>query len=153
MHLEAWPGGSWLPWRAAPLGCVLVLRYFLRRGGNILLLLPGAHPATDRHTVMVQEIWQPWHPIVPEDTFLSLATPLIQMGGYKAVKKFLTKLKNTMYELVQEPSITYLYTRVQAAVWPGGVNWDWMSMIASLPNKGTAWSCTILSPALVFRGG
>ena len=22
MHLGAWPGGSWLPWRAAPLGCV-----------------------------------------------------------------------------------------------------------------------------------
>ena len=109
--------------------------YFLRRGGNILLLLPGAHPATDRHTVMVQEIWKPWHPILPEDTFLSLATPLIQMGGYKAVRKFLTKLKNTMYELVQEPSITYLYSRVQAAVWPGGVNWDWLSMIASLPNK------------------
>ena len=25
MHLGAWPGGSWLPWRAALLGCVFVL--------------------------------------------------------------------------------------------------------------------------------
>ena len=109
--------------------------YFLRRGGNVLLLLPRAQPAPDRHTMMVQDIWQTWRPIVPENTFLSLATPLIQTGGYKAVKKFLTKLKNTMYELVQEPSITYFYSRVQAAVWPGGINWDWISMIASLPNK------------------
>ena len=109
--------------------------YFLRRGGKVLLLLPGAQPAPDRHTVMVQEIWQTWHPIVPEDTFLSLATPLIQTGGYNAVKKFLTKLKSTMYELVQEPSITYFYSRVQNAAWPGGINWEWISMIASLPNK------------------
>ena len=109
--------------------------YFLRRGGNVLLLLPRAQVAADRHTAMVQEIWQAWHPIVPEDTFLSLATPLIQTHGYKAVKSFLTKLKNTMYELVQEPSITYFHSRVQAAVWPGGISWDWISMIASLPNK------------------
>ena len=24
VHLGAWPGGSWLPWRAAPLGCFAV---------------------------------------------------------------------------------------------------------------------------------
>ena len=30
VHLGAWPGGSWLPWRAAPLCCVVVLVWFVR---------------------------------------------------------------------------------------------------------------------------
>ena len=30
VHLGAWPGGSWLPWRAAPLCCVVVLVWFIR---------------------------------------------------------------------------------------------------------------------------
>ena len=30
VHLGAWPGGSWLPWRAAPLCRVVVLVWFIR---------------------------------------------------------------------------------------------------------------------------
>ena len=37
VHLGAWPGGSWLPWRAAPLGCVFVLVWFIETSAGIVL--------------------------------------------------------------------------------------------------------------------
>ena len=37
VHLGAWPGGSWLPWRAAPLGCVFVLVWFMETSAGIFL--------------------------------------------------------------------------------------------------------------------
>ena len=37
VHLGAWPGGSWLPWRAAPLGCVFVSFWFIETSAGIVL--------------------------------------------------------------------------------------------------------------------
>ena len=37
VHLGAWPGGSWLPWRAAPLCCVVVLVWFIETSAGMVL--------------------------------------------------------------------------------------------------------------------
>ena len=37
VHLGAWPGGSWLPWRAAPLCCVVVRVWFLETSAGMVL--------------------------------------------------------------------------------------------------------------------
>ena len=111
--------------------------YCLRRGGNVLTLTQHASCATDRHTAMVQEIWNSWQHIIPEGQFLDLVTRLLQRTTHANIHRFLKRLKSCFYDQLSQFSIQYLHDRTREAEWPGGITWDWIFDVATIPKKMT----------------
>ena len=109
--------------------------YFLRRGGNVLTLTQHASRAPDRHTAMVQEIWNSWQHVIPEGQFLDLITCLLQRNTHANIHRFLKRLKSCFYDQLSHFSIQYLHDRTREAEWPGGITWDWMFDVATIPKK------------------
>ena len=109
--------------------------YFLRRGGNVLTLTPHASCAADRHTVMVQDIWNSWQNIIPEGQFLDLVTRLLQRNTHANTHRFLKQLKSCFYDQLSQFSVQYLHDRTREAEWPGGITWDWIFNVATIPKK------------------
>ena len=109
--------------------------YFLRRGGNILTLTQHASCATDRHTAMVQDIWNSWQHVIPEGQFLDLITCLLQRNTHANIHRFLKRLESCFYDQLSQFSIQYLHDRTREAEWPGGITWDWIFDVATIPKK------------------
>lgn len=114
-----------------------VIGLHLRMGGVGWHLLPVASNLEGRQMRILQEIWQPWHRLIP----LRLISPLLTaferatVDRSKAIRKLLTQLKHVMLRTIEPLAISYVASRMTQTGWPGTIPFDLVDKIAKAPKR------------------
>ena len=83
----------------------------------------------------MQQVFRAWVPLLGADKVGNLLRIVAGQYSRKSHLQFLQQLKLSLYQAIQEHALTYLRSRVNLQLLPGGVSWAWLTTLASLPKS------------------
>ena len=109
------------------------LGYWFRQNGSSALLSPGYSDVEMRQGAVVQQVFRAWLPLLGADKVGNLLRIVAGQYSRQQHLRFLQQLKLSLHQTIQEHALSYLRSRVNLQLLPGGVSWTWLSTLASLP--------------------
>ena len=108
------------------------LGYRFRQNGTAAILSPGCPEAETRQGAVVQRTFRAWIPLLGAERTGQLLRLVAGQYTRKQQMHFLQQLKRTLYHVIQAHALSYLHTRVNLQLLPGGVSWAWVCLVSCL---------------------
>lgn len=109
------------------------LGYWLRQNGSAAILSPGYPDAETRQGAVVQQVFRAWIPLLGAEKTGHLLRLVAGQYTRKQHMQFLRQLKQVLYQAIQTHALSYLHSRVNLQLLPGGVSWSWLLKLAAAP--------------------